>query len=138
MTGFSNSLAFQSSIPKMRASMKLIVLLGMLFFAAPSLAAAKPVPAPPSRPQGSIYLRDWAEKNGFKLAYDSKAMTILLTNRWAEINLLNDSRKGSINGITVWLSFPMRVYNGRLIIHQKDLTTLIEPILYPKRLTGER
>jgi N-acetylmuramoyl-L-alanine amidase len=124
----------------MRASMKLIVLLGMLFFAAPApaFAAAKQTPAPPSRPQGSVYLRDWADKNGFKMTYDPKALNIFLTNRWANIELLANSRRGSINGITVWLSFPIRIFNGRLIIHQKDLATLIEPILYPKRLPGNR
>jgi N-acetylmuramoyl-L-alanine amidase len=123
----------------MRASMKLIVLLGMLFFTAPmSFAAAKQLPAPPSRPQGSVFLRDWAEKNGFSLRFDPKSPTILLTNRWANIELLNDSRRGSINGITVWLSFPIRVYNGRLIIQRTDLNALIEPILYPKRLPGDR
>lgn len=122
----------------MRASMKLIVLLGILFFGAPSFGAAKPAPVPPSRPQGAIFLRDWAEKNGFTLRYDPKSLTVLLTNRWANIELLSDSRRAAINGITVWLSFPIRVYNGRLMIHQIDLHTLIEPILYPKRLPGER
>jgi len=123
----------------MRANMKLIVLLGMLLFAAaPSFAAAKPSPAPPSRPQGMIYLRDWTEKNGFTLRFDTKSLNISLTNRWAEVSLLADSRKAAINGITVWLSFPIRVYNGRLLIHQTDLRTLIEPILYPKRLPGDR
>jgi N-acetylmuramoyl-L-alanine amidase len=122
----------------MRANMKLIVLVGMLIFAAPSFAAARETPSPPSRPQSSVYLRDWADKNSFKLAYDPKTLVISLTNRWANIELLANSRRGSINGITVWLSFPIRVYNGKLMIHQKDLTTLIEPILYPKRLRGNR
>lgn len=122
----------------MRASMKLIVLLGMLILAAPVFGAARSLPPPPSRPQSSVYLRDWADKNGFKMAYDPKALTISLTNRWANIELLGNSRRAAINGITVWLSFPIRVYNGRMLIHQKDLATLIEPILYPKRLPGNR
>lgn len=122
----------------MRASMKLIVLLGWLFCAAPALAAARSAPAPPSRPQSAVYLRDWADKHGFKLAFDSKSLEIELANRWAKIELLANSRRGSINGITVWLSFPIRIYNGRLMIHQKDLATLLEPILYPKRLPGNR
>jgi N-acetylmuramoyl-L-alanine amidase len=65
-------------------------------------------------------------------------LTISLTNRWADIGLLSDSRRGSVNGVAVWLSFPIRVYNGRLLISQKDLSTLIEPILYPKRLPEDR
>jgi N-acetylmuramoyl-L-alanine amidase len=68
------------------------------------------------------------------MEYDAKAMTISLTNRWADIALANDSRRGSINGINVWLSFAIRIHDGRLIISQKDLSTLIEPILFPKRL----
>ena len=122
----------------MRANMKLIVLVGMLFLATPAFAAARQTPSAPSAPQSSVYLRDWADKNSFKMAYDPKALTILLKNRWANIELLANSRRGSINGITVWLSFPIRIYNGKLMIHQKDLMTLIEPILYPKRLPGNR
>src|SRR4051812_11033217 len=122
----------------MRASMKLIVLLGMLFSAAAAFAAARETPSPPSRPQGAVYMRDWADKNSFKMSFDTKALTISLTNRWANIELLANSRRGAINGITVWLSFPIRIYNGRLMIHQKDLSTLLEPILYPKRLQGNR
>jgi N-acetylmuramoyl-L-alanine amidase len=116
----------------MRAKMNLIVLLGMLILAAPAFAAARQAPAPPSRPQSSVYLRDWADQHGFKLSFDPKSLNISLTNRWADIDLLANSKRGSINGITVWLSFPIRIYNGRLMIHQKDLATLFEPILYPK------
>jgi hypothetical protein len=122
----------------MRANMKLIVLLGMLILAAPAFAAARPTPVPPSRPTSNVYLRDWADQHGFKMSFDPKSLNILLTNRWANIELLANSKRGSINGVTVWLSFPIRVFNGRLMIHQKDLATLLDPILYPKRLPGNR
>lgn len=122
----------------MRASMKLFLLLGILIFAAPAFGAAKPAPAPPARPQGTVYLADWAQKHGFKLSFNAKSSAISMTNRWANVDLLADSRRASINGIAVWLSFPIRVYNGRLLISQKDLTTLLDPVLYPKRLPGNR
>jgi N-acetylmuramoyl-L-alanine amidase len=125
-------------IPTMRANMKLIVLLGMLILAAPAFGAARQAPVPPSRPPSTVHLRDWADQHGFKMSFDPKSLNILLTNRWANIELLANSRRGAINGITVWLSFPIRIYNGRLMIHQKDLATLFDPILYPKRLPGNR
>src|SRR5207244_12519536 len=34
--------------------------------------------------------------------------------------------------------FSIRVYNGRLMIQRTDLSTLIEPILFPKHLPGDR
>ncbi len=122
----------------MRANMKLIVLLGMLILAAPAFAAARQAPVPPSRPQSNVYLRDWADQRGFKMSFDPKSLNILLTNRWANIELLANSKRGSINGITVWLSFPIRIFNGRLMIHQRDIATLLDPILYPKRLPKNR
>lgn len=120
----------------MRTDMRLIVLLGMLCFFAPSFGATKPTPAPPVRPQGAVYLADWAQKHGFKMRYNPKTLAITLTNRWTDIDLLANSRRGSINGVSVFLSFPIRVFNGRFLIYQKDLDTLFEPILYPKRLPG--
>lgn len=122
----------------MRARMKLIVLLGMLLFGAPCFGATKPQPKQAVRPQGTLYLADWAEKNGFKMRYNPKTLAISLTNRWSDIDLLANSRRGSINGIAVFLSFPIRVHNGRFLIHQKDLGTLLEPVLYPKRPGGGR
>jgi N-acetylmuramoyl-L-alanine amidase len=117
----------------MSARMKLTVLLGLLFLAAPVLGAARTPPAPPALPSSAVSLRDWAAKHRLPLSYDPKSKAISLKNRWAEVNLLHDSRRASINGINVWLSFPIQSRQGRLLIHRKDLTTLIEPILYPKR-----
>jgi N-acetylmuramoyl-L-alanine amidase len=118
----------------MRTSMKLIVLLGMLSFFTPTFGATKPSPASAARPQGTVYLADWAEKNGFKMKYNPKTLAINLTNRWSDIDLLANSKRGSINGVSVFLSFPIRVSAGRFLVYQKDLSTLFEPILYPKRL----
>jgi N-acetylmuramoyl-L-alanine amidase len=118
----------------MRTSMKLIVLLGILSFFTPTFGATKPSPAPAARPQGTVYLADWAKKNGFKMKYNPKTLAINLTTRWSDIDLLANSKRGSINGVSVFLSFPIRVSNGRFLIYQKDLSTLFEPILYPKRL----
>ena len=129
-----NSLDFSSSISTMRASMKLIVLLGLLWFIPPICGAARPPSkAASTRPSGTVHLADWANKHGFKMRYNPKTLAINLTNRWTDIDLLANSRRGSINGVSVFLSFPIRVHAGRFLISQNDLTTLFEPILYPKR-----
>ena len=121
----------------MRTSMRLIVLLGMMCFFAPSFGATKPTPSSAtSRPQGTVYLADWADKNGFKMRYNPKTLAIALTNRWASVDLLANSKRGTINGVSLFLSFPIRVFNGRFLVYEKDLNTLFEPILYPKRLPG--
>jgi len=123
----------------MRASMRWFVALGLFLFALPNLGAARSAaPSPPARPTGSVFLRDWAEKHGFKMNFDARDLSISVTNRWADLSLTNDSRRAMINGINVWLSFPIAVYNGHLIINKKDLDTLIEPALFPKRLEKDR
>jgi N-acetylmuramoyl-L-alanine amidase len=118
----------------MRAVFKLFVLIACVCFGAPCFAASREAgPPPPSRPAGYIFLRDWAARNGLSLAYNAKDKSILMTNRWARLDLANDSRHGEINGVSVWLSFPISAYEGKLIINQRDVTTLLDPVLFPKR-----
>jgi N-acetylmuramoyl-L-alanine amidase len=134
-----NWLDFVLAIWRMRASMRRIIALGILLLALPIFGAARnPYPPPPARPTGSVFLRDWADKHGFVLNYDPKTLSISVTNRWADLAFSRDSRRGTINGIGVWLSFPIDVYGGHLIVNRKDLDTLIEPALYPKRLGKDR
>ncbi len=119
--------------------MKLVVLLALLFLGANAHGAPKSLPsAPAARPPGTVYLRDWAERKGFQVSIDQKEMSVGLTNRWANLALSNDSRRAFINGVSVWLSYPVRVHQGRLLIDEKDLSNLIEPILFPKRSPRDR
>src|SRR6266511_4405887 len=94
----------------------LVALVGMVCLVAPAMGAARTLPSPPSRPAGYVFLRDWAAKNEFSLFYNAKDKAISMTNRWARIELVNDSRRGEINGVSVWLSFPISVYEGKLIV----------------------
>jgi N-acetylmuramoyl-L-alanine amidase len=122
----------------MRGVLRVFYLLLLLGLTAPTFAAAKKPPEPPSRPAGYVFLRDWAVKNNFSLAYNVRTKEVLMTNRWARIELANDSRRGLVNGVTVWLSFTLTVYDGRLVIHQKDISTLLDPLLFPKRIANKK
>src|SRR5438552_799678 len=108
-----NSLDFMTRFMTMRCVFKLLIA-GMLLFVGDVCAAARKMPSPPSRPDGYVYLRDWAFRNDFNLYYHLREKSILMTNRWARIELNNDTRRGEINGVSVWLSFPISVYEGKL------------------------
>lgn len=113
------------------------VLLLTLFFAlAPAFGASRNQPSSAIRsgsPDGYLPLRQWAEKKGFTMTYNQKELTVSITNRWANVQLVENSRRGSINGVTVWLSLPIVMHAQRLQVSKRDLDTLIEPILYPKK-----
>lgn len=122
----------------MRGVFKLLVLVALVGIVAPCCGAARNSIPPPSRPAGYIFLRDWAAKSGFSLAFNAKDKSILMTNRWARLEMANDSHRAEINGVGLWLSFPISVYDGRLIINQRDIATLLEPILFPKRPVDDK
>ena len=111
-----------------------LLIVGVFLLVGDALAAARKLPSPPSRPAGYVFLRDWAARNDFSLFFNPKEKTVLMTNRWARIELFNDARRGVINGVSVWLSFPISVYDGKLIVNQKDITTCLNPVLFPPKV----
>lgn len=113
----------------------------LLLGGGPAFGAAREQPKTAVRsgsPDGFVPLREWAEKKGFAMRYDPKELTVSITNRWANIQLLENSRRGSINGVTIWLSYPVIVHAQRLHVSRNDLSKLIEPILYPKRASSPK
>jgi N-acetylmuramoyl-L-alanine amidase len=83
---------------------------------------------------GKEYVRldQWARANAFQWKWLSKNEA-LLSNPSAKIQFTTDSRKMSLNGVTVLLSEAMRNHNGVPCITGIDLTTAIQPILFPPK-----
>jgi N-acetylmuramoyl-L-alanine amidase len=80
-----------------------------------------------------IRLTDWTRANGFELRWIKRDETLQLGNQSAKIVLTVDSREAQINGIHVWLSFPMANHAGAVYLAQLDVQTLLEPILSPPK-----
>jgi N-acetylmuramoyl-L-alanine amidase len=89
----------------------------------------------PVRVFGIDYLKldTWAEACQMKRSQKPGEEEVLLTNRWAKLQLKINSRKAQINGIVVYLSNAIVIQNGAVYISLLDLRTLIHPVLFPAR-----
>jgi N-acetylmuramoyl-L-alanine amidase len=84
-------------------------------------------------------VQSWAEANRFQLVWTKKDDEFQLTNRWAKLELKVKSLRAEVNGISLFLSFPILLHDGMAFIAQRDLDRTIKPILFPpKNKAGEK
>lgn len=114
------------------------VIASILFFLASLLILSAQTPV--SRLErvtilGKEYVRidDWARANNFQLRWLTKNRELQASNGSAKIAFEVNSRKIALNGINVWLSVPIALKDGSLLIAPVDLNTALHPILYPKK-----
>src|SRR5689334_19025989 len=83
---------------------------------------------------GKEYVRldQWARANGFQFKWASKQEAVLLKGT-TRIELTAELRKMSVNGVLVVLSEAVRNFNGAPCMARIDLTTALEPILFPPK-----
>ncbi|HTY87372.1 MAG TPA: N-acetylmuramoyl-L-alanine amidase [Candidatus Acidoferrum sp.] len=91
--------------------------------------ALTPAPAASVNGQPYVPLMDWARANGFRCSWLRWGDEIALTNRTTRLVFDRNSRTASINGVNVWLSFPVAVDRGTPYIAQLDLNTVIRPLI---------
>lgn len=86
--------------------------------------------------QGERYvsLHKWARSANFDIAWDKKGKDVVVTSKWSKLVFTVNSRKATINGANVWLTSGILAGNDTLYVGERDLDTLITPILYPPRL----
>ena len=78
-------------------------------------------------------LAEWAAAHNLDLRWLKREETLQLTNRSARILLTVDHRETQINGIEVWLLFPLVLHNGAAYLAQLDAQTTLRPILFPPK-----
>lgn len=82
-----------------------------------------------------VRLDEWARANVFSIHLLERDRTLELDGGGARLvfNLdsRSDARRAQINGVQVWLAFPVLLQNGRALISQTDLADTIGPILAP-------
>ncbi len=83
--------------------------------------------------QACVDLQDWAATKQLDLAWNKKEEEVLLANRWSRLFFKVNSRRAELNGIVVWLSYPIAVKNNSLYVAQTDLETVLEPVLHPAK-----
>jgi len=77
--------------------------------------------------------RDWAAANNFGVHWLQRDESLELTNPFARLVFVRDSRDAVVNGIHVWLSYPVVLQNGAGYASELDLNTVIRPVLSPPK-----
>jgi N-acetylmuramoyl-L-alanine amidase len=111
------------------------LLLVVLALASAGHAWGAPRAAEPARVAGQKYVRltDWAKANAFEARWLKQDETLQLTNRWSKILVAADSREAQINGVRVWLLYPVVAQSGTLCLAQLDVEATLRPLLSPPR-----
>jgi N-acetylmuramoyl-L-alanine amidase len=83
---------------------------------------------------GKEYVRldQWARANSFQLKWVSKQDAVLLKGNM-RIEFTAESKRMSVNGVLVVLSEAVRIFNGAPCMASLDLTTALQPLLYPPK-----
>lgn len=85
-----------------------------------------------------VPLAAWARANVFTIKWLERDKTIELAGHGERLTFnvesRSDARRAEINGVHVWLAFPILYQNGRPYISQIDLTETIGPILSPPKV----
>jgi N-acetylmuramoyl-L-alanine amidase len=111
------------------------LLLAVLALASAGRGQGAPRTAEPARVAGQKYVRltDWAKANAFEARWLKQDETLQLTNRWSKILVAADSREAQINGVRVWLLYPVVAQSGTLCLAQLDVEATLRPLLSPPR-----
>jgi len=112
---------------------RLIALVALMSWV--SLAYAAPRAAANTRIAGKEYLRlvDWARANGFELRWLIPDESFRLSNGSSELRFALDSREAQVNGVHVWLLFPLVLRNRAVYFAQMDLQSTLQPLLSPPK-----
>lgn len=83
-----------------------------------------------------VRLGEWARANVFSVRWLERDRTVELaregTRLTFNVDSRSDARKAQINGVRIWLAFPILYQNGNTFISQIDLSDTIGPILAPR------
>jgi len=80
-----------------------------------------------------VRLSDWARANGLQMGWLKREENLQLSNSGTKLYLTVDSREASLNGVQIWLSFPVASRNGTVFLSQLDLQTTLQPLLSPPK-----
>ncbi len=87
----------------------------------------------PLRLSGQEYanVQNWAETN--HLVCTRKGDELRLTNRNAQLTLKINAQRVELNGVTLFLAYPVVLHQGTAWIAQKDLDLSLRPVLFPAK-----
>lgn len=92
------------------------------------------------RLQNRNYIRvaDWAQLHGFKSFRPSTSREVLLTNANARITLRIDGSRIEFNDVGLWLSYPVLLSDGQVVISEQDLRGVLDSLTHPRKRPSGR
>lgn len=121
----------------MKATIALILLIISLVpeWKAEAQSQIRPIRAESMELFGRRYVRlaDWAKASGFEARWLKRDQLLQLTDHSSRLIFAVDSKEAELNGVKVWLSYPIALRNGSASIAETDLETAIRPVLSPPR-----
>lgn len=80
-----------------------------------------------------VRLMDWARLNGFEISWVSRGEVARVNTGKISLVFQADSRAAKVNGVKVWLSYPVAVRGQHMYIALLDMQTCIEPLVFPRK-----
>lgn len=124
--------------------MKFVIGLILLALApAARLPGTSACAAPPRletvRISGREYVRvsQWASANGFQARWLKRDEAIQVNADASTLVLRADGREAQLDGVQVWLSFPVVASGGSLYVSRLDVQTALEPLLLPSHYANK-
>jgi N-acetylmuramoyl-L-alanine amidase len=113
--------------------MFLLLMLLAVAGAGRALGASRTAESAPAAGQAYMRVTDWAKANGLELQWLKPNETLQLSNHSSKLVLAVDSRETRINGVAVWLLFPVVAHNGAVCLTQLDVERTLRPLLSPPK-----
>lgn len=83
------------------------------------------------RDSGYVRLSEWARWQGLEWRWLKRDESFQLVNRSARLQFTVDSREARVNGLQVWLLYPLVTRDGSVYLAQVDADTTFRPLLAP-------
>ena len=117
--------------------MKVLVALVFLWsFLSPALGSSVHSPKVQFAGQDYASLGRWAEARQFSLEWLNDTNEVQLSNRSSKVRFRANSTRAEVNGIAVFLSFPIMTRQSEAFISLLDLSRMLEPVLVPSKNQG--
>ena len=80
-----------------------------------------------------VRLTDWAKANSFHLRWLKRDQSFQLSSLSTKCRFAVDSREAQVNGVGVWLSFPVAFREGTPFLAKLDVQATLQPLLSPPK-----
>jgi N-acetylmuramoyl-L-alanine amidase len=113
---------------------RLLTVLLILAFCRAPVFSAQNIPVVPLHGIRYVSLKKWAELKGFTFKWQPRAEDAVVSSKWSTLAFELNSRRVVINGVSVSLSALVVAHENSVLIGEKDIPTVLDPILYPPKL----